>query len=366
MMKRAIAVSSTICILAFASSAYSADTAFIDQSGVSHIPSVEIPYSDLASRQQREQFIRAAQRRLSQPRNQEPLTKDNAQKFNDSLNEEAKSGIAKLNKTFNVTTVASKIGGVPVYVSTPNDGIAPENRDLVLLNLHGGSFVVNSGALAQVGAIPIAGLGKIKVISVDYRQAPKYQYPSATKDVESVYVSLIHRYKPQSVGILGCSTGALLTAETTAWLNHNGLPTPGAIGIFGEGAVVNAGDSNYSQPILMGRIPSPSHSAIPLESELYFPASAAKDALAFPAEKPEILAHFPPTLLISGTRDIGLSQVVVTHARLVRAGVDADLHVWEGATHCAYASTSGSYDIPENREAWSVIVNFFRKHLHGK
>jgi monoterpene epsilon-lactone hydrolase len=360
-----ISVSIIGCIVAFSGAAYAADGAFIDSEGVSHVPSAEIPYSNLASQQQRDQFVSDAQRRAERQKTpRPPLTKENAQQINDALNHDAKERIANLNKVFNVTTVAAKIGGVPVYVSTPTDGIAPDNRGLVLIQLHGGSFVASSGPLAQVAGIPIAGLGKIKVVSVDYRQAPQVQYPAATQDVESVYKSLIGEYKPGHIGIFGCSTGSLLTAEATAWLHHGGLPAPGAIGLFGEGALVNAGDSYFGGAVFTGNAPSPSHRAIPMESQLYFPDdNTAKDGVAFPAEQPEILKHFPPTLLISGTRDVGLSQVVSTHARLVKAGVEADLHVWEGATHCAY--TSGT-DIPENREAWNVIVNFFRKHLHGK
>ena len=113
-MKRAIATSITVCILASSTSAYPAGGAFLDKNGVSHIPSAEIPYSDLASKQQREQFIGDAQRRAErQKKPRPPLTKENAQQFNDELNQEAKGRIANLNKTFNVTTVASKIGGVP-------------------------------------------------------------------------------------------------------------------------------------------------------------------------------------------------------------------------------------------------------------
>jgi len=362
-MKHAIVI--TAYILVSSTSAYPADGAFIDKNGVSHMPSAEIPYSDLASKQQREQFITDAQRRAGQPKKPMPrLTKEIVQHINDARNQEAKERIANLNKLFNVTTTASKIGGVPVYVSTPKDGIAPDNRDLVLIQLHGGSFLGNSGPLAQVAAVPIAGLGKIKVVSVDYRQAPAYQYPAATRDVESVYKSLMRDYRPAHVGIFGCSTGALLTAEATAWIHHSGLPAPGAIGLFGEGALVNAGDSYYGSNIFTGTVLSPPRGAVPLESGLYFPDSrVTKDGLAFPAEKPEIMKNFPPTLLISGTRDAGLSQIVVTHARLVKAGVTADLHVWEGATHCAYASAGGT-GVPENREAWNVMVNFFRKHLH--
>lgn len=47
---------------------------------------------------------------------------------------------------------------------------------------------------------------------------------------------------------------------------------------------------------------------------------------------------FPPTLLLSGTRDLFLSNTVRVHRKLRQAGVPADLHVFEGAggaTDCA-------------------------------
>lgn len=47
----------------------------------------------------------------------------------------------------------------------------------------------------------------------------------------------------------------------------------------------------------------------------------------------------------------------------MKAGVEADLHVWEGATHCSLAQPIGDLDFPENREAWDVIVKFFDQHL---
>jgi hypothetical protein len=54
------------------------------------------------------------------------------------------------------------------------------------------------------------------------------------------------------------------------------------------------------------------------------------DPLVSPAYAPAVLAAFPPTLVISGTRDDLLSPAVYTHTQLVKAGVEADLHVWEG------------------------------------
>jgi|SRR6516164_9253027 len=63
----------------------------------------------------------------------------------------------------------TKLGGVPVRVVTP-DNMRDENRDRILMNLHGGSFNSDSGSYAE--SIPIAGYSGIKVVAVLYRLAP--------------------------------------------------------------------------------------------------------------------------------------------------------------------------------------------------
>ena len=72
------------------------------------------------------------------------------------------------------------------------------------------------------------------------------------------------------------------------------------------------------------------------------------------------MAKFPPTLLLNGgVRDFSLSMVIVTHAQLVRLGVEADLHLWEAMGHVFNANPN----LPESRESYNVIVSFFDKHL---
>ena len=78
-----------------------------------------------------------------------------------------------------------------------------------------------------------------------------------------------------------------------------------------------------------------------------------------PVTSPEILKHFPPTLLITGTRAMDMSSAVNTHRELVKAGVDAELHLWDGHGHFFF----GNIDLPESREAYDVMAKFFRKHL---
>jgi acetyl esterase/lipase len=84
-----------------------------------------------------------------------------------------------------------------------------------------------------------------------------------------------------------------------------------------------------------------------------------RDPLVSPALYPELLARFPPTLVITGTRAGEMSAAVHTHTRLFAAGADAVLHVWEGMWH----GFLEDIDLPEAEEARAVIVRFFDRHL---
>ena len=69
---------------------------------------------------------------------------------------------------------------------------------------------------------------------------------------------------------------------------------------------------------------------------------------------------FPPSYLISGTRDLMLSDTVRVHRKLRAAGVDADLHVYEGQSHGDYAYVANS---PESHEHYAELNAFLLKHL---
>jgi epsilon-lactone hydrolase len=80
-----------------------------------------------------------------------------------------------------------RIGGVHTEVFTPAGGISPSNAMRVLINLHGGGFGANARTKSHLESVPIASIGRIKVISIDYRQAPEFALPSASEDVAAVY-----------------------------------------------------------------------------------------------------------------------------------------------------------------------------------
>jgi len=255
----------------------------------------------------------------------------------------------------------TKIAGVHAYVYTPAAGIAEKNKDRVLINLHGGGFSGCWPGCAELESRPIAGLGQIKVISVDYREGPDHKFPAASEDVATVYRELLKTYKAQNIGVFGCSAGGMLTAQSVAWLQKHDLPLPGAIGIFCASAGGFGGDAEYtSTPLGEARFMPMSDAGITRLG--YFSETKPHDPLVSPIDAPEMLAKFPPTLIITGTRGFEMSSALYTHSQLVKLGVDADLHVWEGLFHGFFYNP----DVPESQEAYDVIVRFFEKHLGAK
>jgi epsilon-lactone hydrolase len=257
------------------------------------------------------------------------------------------------------------IAGVQTDIVTPKGGVPRRNRNRVLINLHGGSYNCGTrgGLGGQLEAIPIASVGQLTVIALDYRTSPEHEFPAATEDVAAVYrelLKMLKSYRPQNIGISGCSTGATLTATAIAWFQKEKLPRPGAIGLFCQGATKDdlvEGDSYYTGLAMVGRkVPTPGE---PYPAEPYMRDARKDDPVAVPVSSLEVLSRFPPTLLISGTRDVGLSSVVYTDTRLAKAGVETELHVWDGMWHAFHFEV----ELPESREAYDVIARFFDRRL---
>ncbi len=53
----------------------------------------------------------------------------------------------------------------------------------MLINLHGGGFSGCFPGCAELESMPVAALGRTEVISLDYREGPKYRFPAASQDV---------------------------------------------------------------------------------------------------------------------------------------------------------------------------------------
>jgi acetyl esterase/lipase len=253
-----------------------------------------------------------------------------------------------------VNIADDKIAGVPVRVVTPRI-VAPEKSDRVLINLHGGGFNSDSGSFTE--SIPIANLTGIKVIAVLYRLAPEHPYPAALDDAVAVYKELLKTYKPNHIGIYGTSAGAILTAEVTSKLRQLGLPMPAATGIFsGFGDYSRGGDSMalFALNGFSGHLDPPKPEPFGTE---YVGSTDLKDPVLSPLYADQ--HGFPPTLFITSGRDLLLSGTTILHRAYLRAGVDAELVVFEALPHAFWNNVS----LPESKECDRIMAAFFERQL---
>jgi monoterpene epsilon-lactone hydrolase len=273
-------------------------------------------------------------------------------------------------KTYPVDIVDTKINGVHVGIVTPKGGVKPGNEHRVLLNVHGGGFFMGRGLVGGLEeSIPIAAMSGIKVVTVDYRMAPYAQYPAASEDTETVYRELLKQYKPESIGMYGCSAGGMLTAQSVAWLRSKGLPRPAAVGIFCHApvAIGKKGDSSLWSitglpwnEVFMRDV-TKAGGALAGGDRSYMATAEKTDARAYPGTSDAELAKFPPTLLVSGTRAPDMSQAIVAHAKFLKLGVDSQLYLEEGGVHGALFSSA--FSSPEGLDALHYIAHWFDQKL---
>lgn len=269
-----------------------------------------------------------------------------------------------MRRRYHVDVTQDRIAGVTIDVVTPAEGIAPENRQRVLINVHGGGFTTGAHSASLVESVPLAALMRIKVISIDYRMAPEFQFPAASEDVAKVYRELLKTYGAKRIGLFGCSAGGFLTSQSVAWFQAHDLPNPAAVGVFCAG--LNGyfgGDSTALAGALLGMLPPPAGAkpprVEPAQGLAYLDNVRADDPLAYPESSPALLKKFPPTLFITGTRSFEFASALASHNKLAAAGVESQFHGWDAMFHGFIYNS----ELPESREAYAIMAKFFASHL---
>lgn len=252
-------------------------------------------------------------------------------------------------RRFGVEVKKDKVGGVPVKWVVRKESDGQHDRRL-LINFHGGGFVLDSGSLTET--IPIAGLSGIPVLAVLYRLAPEHPFPAAVDDALAVYRAALADRSPDQIAVFGTSAGAILTLQLFARIKAEGLPMPAAGGVFSGAADLSlAGDCELFFPAMIGELTGPDALAD------YTAGTARNDPLLSPLYGD--LSGFPPIMLMTSTRDQLLSSTVIADLALRRAGVAVELRVYEGMMHAFWAWI----ECPETEEALATQADFLSRHL---
>ena len=253
----------------------------------------------------------------------------------------------------------AEMGGVKVLLVTP-EKIPPENRNRLLIHIHGGCYVLNPGEAGLPEAILMAGFGAYRVISVDYRMPPEAYFPAALDDGIAVWKAALQDD----------------AAEEHGGLRHLGRRRADARdGAEGQGSSACRCRRRSRRA---RRCPTPPGRATPSRpmrwwttcwsspdgfcdaaTMFYANGHDMKDPLISPVYGD--MSGFPPTILTSGTRDLLLSNTVRVHRKLRQAGVEAVAAGIRGA--CRTRITYRDDTAPETNEAFDEIAGFFDKHL---
>jgi epsilon-lactone hydrolase len=176
--------------------------------------------------------------------------------------------------------------------------------------------------------------------------------------VVAVYKELLKTHPPHNIGIFGTSAGAILTAEVAVRLKQLGLPAPAALGIFsGLADFSRPGDARQiftlnGLPGWLGPV-DPNH----LPDDQYVGKTDRKDPVLSPIFAD--LHGMPPSLLVTSTRDLLLSDTAIFHRALLGAGNDAQLVVFEALPHAFWYH----FQLPETKEALELMAKFFDERL---
>lgn len=258
-----------------------------------------------------------------------------------AVKERSQSGSAEVETT--------RIGSATVHVAMPSD----PSGDGVYLDLHGGAFVFGSGAACREGARSQAIAHGMCCYGIDYRTPPDHPFPAALDDCLAVYEHAVATYGAHRVVIGGRSAGGNLALATVLRAHDEGMAMPAALVLLSpEVDLTESGDSFQVNRTVDVILPNSLMSA----NLLY--ADGAD--LSHPYLSPlfgGFFDDFPTTFIQSGTRDLFLSNAVRLHRSLRRAGLAAELHVFEAMPHGGFGGT------PEDAELMDEVVRFVRDAL---
>jgi monoterpene epsilon-lactone hydrolase len=289
--------------------------------------------------------------------NMPPTTAGGWRRLADSQAAAATAVVEPMAKRLHVRIEPDTIDGVKVYRVTP-ETIPARNARRLLINLHGGCYVLNPGEASLPEAVLMAGFSHMPVISVDYRMPPTAYFPGALDDAVTVYRAVLKTTTPKNIGVFGSSAGGALTLETMLRARQAHLPLPGAIAVGTPMAdETGQGDSHQTNALVDNVLVSPV-GFCDAAARFYAHGHDMADPMISPLGGD--LHGLPPTILTTGTRDLLLSDTVRTHQKLLQSGVPAELLVFEGVSHAQYMFDDR---IPEDRQAFTEISAFLDRRL---
>lgn len=250
--------------------------------------------------------------------------------------------------------------GVPAEFLEVNSG----KHDKVILQLHGGAYLVGFlDMYRKFASRYLSFSGDISVLSLDYRIAPKYQYPAALDDALSSWNWLLENgYKAKNIIVVGDSAGGNLALTLTLKLRENGLDKPDALVLMSPWADMSGSGLsrtlNYKRDPMFGkRAGDEGANDRRKPGNPYAGDTNLCDIHLSPVYAD--LSDFPPMLIQVGDWEMLFDDARTIANKAWKAGVDVELMVYPGMFHVFQAF----YTLPESKDAWKAVGVFIKKRF---
>ena len=244
-----------------------------------------------------------------------------------------------------------EVDGVRLSIATPA-GVQSDDRR-AFLHVHGGGFVLDDPTRSTI----VAKMVGARTWAVDYRMPPDHPFPAGLDDCVAAYRVLLRERGPEEIIVGGDSAGGNLAAALIVRARDEGLPLPSAAVLMSGAFDLTLSGDTYQTNFGIDNVFTSDMSSV---ARLY----AGAHGLAEPYLSPlyaDFTTGFPPTIILTGTRDVLLSDNVRMHRALRAANVPAELHVFEAMGHGRFLGMA-----PEDRDHDREVRRFVDEHWSAR
>lgn len=206
----------------------------------------------------------------------------------------------------------------------------PHKKHRAVMYCHGGGYTSGNLGYSKVIASKLTQRTGFDVLAFEYRLAPEFTYPAALQDAERVWDHLMHLgYGARNIIVAGDSAGGNLALCLCHKLKQEKRMLPGALLLMSPWTDMTSSGASYRErkdidPMLIVDY-------IRTVSRAYAGDAELDDPMLSPLFGD--FTGFPPTLIQVGSHEILYSDSEALRDRMLAAGVECRLEVWEDMWH---------------------------------
>ena len=203
-------------------------------------------------------------------------------------------------------------------------------RRRVILYCHGGGYTSGGLGFSKVLASKLTRATGMDTLAFDYRLAPEHPYPAAVEDAQAAWDHLMRLgFGARDVVLAGDSAGGNMALVLCLRLRAEGRMLPGALLLMSPWTDMTCSGESLTGRADIDPVLTPEY--MYAVREAYAGGLDPSDCLLSPLFAD--FAGFPPALIQVGTHEILYSDAERLAERMLAAGAECRLEVWENMWH---------------------------------